>query len=224
MIELAKPALDIGLYTNRRDESLAFWGSEVGLTYSQLLPVGAGVQQHRHLIGESVLKVNHSREPLAEAVGGGIRAITIATPGLSDSQRLEDPDGNVVVLAPPRSGVAQLRVHLTVSDLSRHREFYGQTLGLEDLGADVFRCEVSQIELIEGSAHKDPEQRAPGYRYLTVQVFDVKQTHHDILAAGGREGMAPVKLGDVAHISFVRDPDGNWIEISQRKSLVGSPD
>jgi hypothetical protein len=31
-------------------------------------------------------------------------------------------------------------------------------------------------------------------------------------------------LGDVAYISFVRDPDGNWIEISQRKSITGSLD
>ena len=28
--------------------------------------------------------------------------------------------------------------------------------------------------------------------------------------------------GDVARISFVRDPDGGWIEISQRASLTGA--
>jgi hypothetical protein len=28
-------------------------------------------------------------------------------------------------------------------------------------------------------------------------------------------------MGDVAMISFVRDPDGNFIELSQRASLVG---
>jgi hypothetical protein len=28
----------------------------------------------------------------------------------------------------------------------------------------------------------------------------------------------------VAHISFVRDPNGNWIEISQRSSLTDSLD
>ena len=66
--------------------------------------------------------------------------------------------------------------------------------------------------------------RAPGYRYTTIQVFDVVGEHRGILARGGREGSAPVKLGDVAYISFVRDPDGNWIEISQRKSLTGSLD
>jgi hypothetical protein len=29
-------------------------------------------------------------------------------------------------------------------------------------------------------------------------------------------------LGSTARISFVRDPDGNWIEISQRASLTGT--
>jgi lactoylglutathione lyase len=33
--------------------------------------------------------------------------------------------------------------------------------------------------------------------------------------------MAPITLGETARISFIRDPDGNWIELSQRASLVG---
>jgi predicted enzyme related to lactoylglutathione lyase len=57
-----------------------------------------------------------------------------------------------------------------------------------------------------------------------VQVYDVRSTHARVLEHGGREGRAPIRLGDVAHISFVRDPDGNWIEISQRKSITGSLD
>jgi lactoylglutathione lyase len=32
----------------------------------------------------------------------------------------------------------------------------------------------------------------------------------------------PIRLGDVAAISFVRDPGGNWLEISQRASLTGA--
>ena len=35
------------------------------------------------------------------------------------------------------------------------------------------------------------------------------------------EGAASVTLGTVAQISFIRDPDGNFIEISQRASLTG---
>lgn len=38
---------------------------------------------------------------------------------------------------------------------------------------------------------------------------------------GGDEGRPPATLGKVARISFVKDPDGNWIEISQRASLTG---
>src|SRR4051812_13591471 len=43
-----------------------------------------------------------------------------------------------------------------------------------------------------------------------------------VLAAGGREGLAPVTLGKTARISMILDPDGNWIELSQRASIVGS--
>jgi hypothetical protein len=33
--------------------------------------------------------------------------------------------------------------------------------------------------------------------------------------------VSPFTLGSTARISFVADPDGNWIEISQRASLTG---
>lgn len=222
MIELAKPALDVGLFTNDRDGMLEFWQRHLGLDESELLPLGGGLQQHRHAIGDSVLKINHSREPLPDAPAGGIRRLVIARPGADDVE-LTDPDGNRVRLVPPRV-VPQLRVELVVSDLAAHQDFYGNALGLPADDAVTFRCGVSQIHLSEGDAAHDPGQRARGYRYLTIQVFDVRACHAEILHKGGREGRPPVKLGDVAHISFVRDPDGNWIEVSQRKSITGSLD
>ncbi|MEZ5595911.1 MAG: hypothetical protein R3E84_05890 [Pseudomonadales bacterium] len=78
--------------------------------------------------------------------------------------------------------------------------------------------------ITEGVATLDPLQLGKGYRYMTLQIFDVLAAHAQVLASGGREGSPPRKLGDVAHISFVRDPDGNWIELSQRKSIVGTLD
>ncbi len=63
-----------------------------------------------------------------------------------------------------------------------------------------------------------------GYRYFTIQVRRVNEEHARAVADGGREGRAPLTLGDIARISFVRDPDGNWIELSQRASLTGSLD
>jgi lactoylglutathione lyase len=59
---------------------------------------------------------------------------------------------------------------------------------------------------------------------MTFQVFKVDAEHAHILAHGGREAVAPVTLGTTARISMVKDPAGNWIEISQRASITGSLD
>ena len=63
--------------------------------------------------------------------------------------------------------------------------------------------------------------RAPGYRYLTVQVWDADAEYDRIVERGGEGAMPPRTMGDVARFGFVRDPDGNWLEISQRASLTG---
>ena len=60
-----------------------------------------------------------------------------------------------------------------------------------------------------------------GYRYLTAQVFDVDYEHERALRLGATEGRGVVTLGETARISFIQDPDGNWIELSQRASLTG---
>jgi len=224
-MELAKPALDVGLFTNRIEPMLTFWQQEAGIPFSELLPVGRGLEQHRHAIGNSVLKVNHAHDPLPEAAPAGYRVLALARRGLDQPRSLTDPDGNGLRLVPDGwDGIRQLRLSMVVTDLSRHRSFYGEVLGLPERRMGLFDVGASQLELVVGDANPDPIQRARGYRYVTLQVFDVKRAHADILARGGQEGMAPLKLGDVAHISFVRDPDGNWIEISQRKSLTGSLD
>jgi len=223
MLELAKPALDVGLFTNAREPMLAFWQDEVGVPFTEMLPLGGGLQQHRHAIGNSVLKLNHVRHALAEAAPGGIRGLTLAREGLREVRHLIDPDGNRLSLVPRgHQQVTQLRVHLTVSALVSHQRFYGEILGLPSLDPVTFLCGDSQIRLEQGDATPDPAQTARGYRYLTVQVFDVVGVHARVLARGGQEGRPPMRLGDVAFISFVRDPDGNWLEISQRKSLTGS--
>lgn len=223
MLELAKPALDVGLFTNQRDAMLAFWQQQVGLACTELLPLGGGLQQHRHAIGDSVLKLNHAREALPELPAAGIRELLIAREDIGAARDLSDPDGNRIRLVPwGQEGIEQIQVNLTVTDLAAHRRFYGEALGLATIDDRTFACGASRIRLDQGEAQQDPEQLARGFRYLTVQVFDVVGVHAQILAAGGREGRPPVRLGEVAYISFVRDPDGNWIEISQRKSLTGS--
>lgn len=224
-LQLAKPALDVGLFTHERDAMLAFWQQRAGLPFSELLPLGGGLQQHRHAIGESVFKLNHVRDALPAAARAGLRRLAVVREGLAAPESLIDPDGNTLLLVPPgHEGIEQLRVDLHVSDLEAHQHFYGQVLGLPALDANTFCCGVSQIRLQQDEVTLEPPQLGPGYRYLTLQVFDVVATHRQVLAAGGREGRPPVRMGAVAHISFVRDPDGNWLELSQRRSLTGSLD
>ncbi len=221
-MQLAKPALDVGLYTNQLDPMLAFWQEQAGVPFAELLPVGGGVRQHRHAIGDSVLKINHSRTPIERGHPTGLARLTVYTREVDTPVELLDPDGNEVVLA-PSDGNRNLTLDLTVNELAAANRFYGEVLGLEQTGEHSFAAGASTLQLRQGVVA--PFDRAGlGYRYMTLQVFDVVADHAAVLAAGGGEGMAPVKLGDVAHISFVLDPDGNWIELSQRKSITGSLD
>ncbi len=225
-MRIAKAALDVGLFTNQLDPMLGFWQREVGLPFHETLPVGDGVRQLRHGIGESVLKVNHSRHPLPPAPPAGYRHLTIAQAGVTSTRDLTDPDGNRVTLVPPgHDGIDQLQIHLRVRDPAAHHDFFGRVLELQPTGDGRYRCGVSLLSFEHDATTSDAAQmRGIGYRYLTIQVFDVVGEHQALLARGANEGSAPRRLGDVAAISFVRDPDGNWIEISQRKSITGSLD
>jgi predicted enzyme related to lactoylglutathione lyase len=71
-------------------------------------------------------------------------------------------------------------------------------------------------------APSDAGSEGRGFRYITFQVMRVDEEHARVLAGGGREALAPTTLGTTARISMVRDPDGNFIELSQRASLTGS--
>jgi lactoylglutathione lyase len=224
-MKLAKAALDVGLYTHQREPMLAFWQNEVGLPFGELLPAGRGVHQLRHPIGDSILKINHVRDPMPATPPSGYRRLSIARPGLVAVRELTDPDGNAVRLLPPGfEGIDQIEIELGVRDVAATAAFYRDALAFEALPDGRFRCGVSLVALRHDPSAPAPglPMRAGGYRYTTVQVFDVVAEHAEILRRGGLEGAAPVKLGEVAYISFVLDPDGNWIEISQRKSLTGS--
>lgn len=220
MLKLAKPALDVGLYTNQLDACLAFWQDQVHVPFDHLLKLGGGAHQHRHQIGNSVLKINNTREPIEPGNPTGLNTLTIYDKDCEAPIELIDPDGNNVVLAPPAAN-HNLKLTLQVNDMDAQRNFYANTLGLAAVDDHTFAVGDSLLELTPGRVGTF-ERQGIGYRYMTVQVFDVVAEHTRILQAGGREGMAPVRLGDVAYISFVCDNDGNWIEISQRKSITGS--
>ena len=226
-MRLAKPHLDIGLYTNQRDAQLAFWGQTAGLAFDQMVKLGGGVQQHRFLaLGSAlatIVKVNHARHPIAGTQRTGIAALIIARPGLIGPKALTDPDGNPVTLVPAgHDGIDGVVIDLSVNDISRSAAFYNRILGMTPTGLGSFRLGGTLIRLSLAEFPIEPTPMpGPGYRYLTVQVFDCDAEHAAALAAGATEGRAPHNYGTTARVSFIRDTDGTWIEISQRASVTG---
>lgn len=222
-MRLAKNCLDVGLFTTNLEPMLEFWQHEVGLPFEELLPVGGGVHQHRHGLNGAVLKINHVRGDLPDLGTAGYRELIIVREGRRVPKRLTDPDGNRVVLIPPGyAGIESVAVGLAVGDMAWANSYYGGSLGWEPAGEGRFRCGETLL-LLEHDETAQPvgDMRAKGYRYLTAQVWDCDAEHAGILARGGSEGRPPTTLGSTARISFVRDPDGNWLEISQRASLTG---
>jgi len=223
-VELAKPHLDIGLFTNNRDAQLAFWRDQAGLEYDHLAKLGGGRQQHRHHCNGSIVKVNHARDPLPALPPSGYRELLIARAGVGEPKPLTDPDGNRVTLVPPGwRDITGIAVRLAVNDLAAFDRFYGDAMEFERLGGDTWRCGDTLLFAEPGRVERCNEWTAPGWRYLTVQVFDCDASHAAILARGGGEGRPPLTIGSTARYSFVRDPDGNFIEVSARASLIGKP-
>jgi lactoylglutathione lyase len=235
-VDLAKNCVDVGLFTNRLEEMRLFYGERVGLKFEEILALGGGSHQHRFALRGSVLKINHPREALGPQVAGGYCRLVIADSRWSMQMELADPDGNFVQLRPPNLGdVNQIEIVLGVTDEDAFERFYGDALGGLKIAPRRFRIGESVISF----AH-DPQarkstvcgsgsplealaaMRAVGFRYITIQVRDCDREHRRLMRMGVTEGSAPVTLGEIARISFIRDPDGNWIEISQRASLTGS--
>jgi lactoylglutathione lyase len=223
-MNLAKPRVDVGLNTNNLEPMLRFWQQDVGAKFDHVLPVAKGTRQHRHDINGSVLKINHHREQLPNRSPGGYAEVLIARDGLAAPKTLRDPDGNVVTLVPPgTNGVHQIGIRVNVRDLAAHRRFYKEALALTPLAEDAFTAGET-VMLLQHSANAsgDAAFDGLGWRYITFQIFKVDTEHARVLAHGGKAGFPPRTLGDTARISMVRDPDGHWIELSQRASLTGS--
>ena len=226
-MQLAKSVIDVGLSTNNLEPMLRFWQHDVGLRFDHVLPVRRGQKQYRHDAQGSVIKLNHHTEPLPAAAPSGYRELIIAREGVQKPRLLVDPNGNRVQLVPPEyDGVTQLAVAMGVRSLSEHRRFYGDVLGFAEQswsGGPAFRLGDSLLLLEEDrAATVDPVRQARGWRYITLQVADIDAVHDELRSKGVREGLAPITLGDVARISMILDPDGNWIELSRRASVVGS--
>lgn len=218
-ISIVKMAIDVGVATNHLALAQTFWGDTLGLDHDHVLKVGGGVHQHRYDLHGAVLKLNHHRDPL-EDLPTGLVGLTVVGP-VPDTRLVRDPDGVPVTVVPALDDDLRTEIHIEVTDLERSLDAIVSGLGAEPHG-DGARIGESRFDLREVPGRPATHRRdGRGIRYLTVQVRDVEAAHAHALAHGLTEGLAPVRLGDTAYISFVRLPDGDWVELSQRASLTG---
>ncbi len=222
-MKLAKLHVDDGLRARNVEPMLEFWQGAVGLRFEELLPTGSGNRQHRHGMNGSVLKLNESRDPAPDSPKTGYRGLWIADPARSDVLALVDPEENRVTRVPVgHEGVVGIGIRLRVRDVDAHARFYREALELEPVDATTLRCGDSLFFLEEdASASGDSTIEGLGYRYVTIQVFDCDGATAQALANGATLGAPARTYGVVARFSMIRDPDGNWIELSQRGSLTG---
>jgi lactoylglutathione lyase len=223
-MDIAKPHLDVGLYTQQWPMSRAFWEQQAGLVYDHMGKLGGGVQQHRFHANGSIIKVNHARDPLPAVAPGGIAGVRVAREGLTTPVPLADPDGNRLTLVPPGAdGVVGIAIDLVVRNRDAHDHFWRHVMQFDHLGAGVYGLGDTLLCIVgEADVAQPVVMKGPGWRYLTVQIRDCRHEHAGVLTRGGTEGAPPRELGDTVRFSMVQDPDGNWIELSQRASLVGA--
>lgn len=223
-VVLAKDGVDVGLYTNRYEELAAFYGGELGLPYEELLKVGGGVHQHRYGLRGSVCKINSARAELEDAPSA-FRTLVLASEDddVSTPRSMQDPDGTEVLVVPSgHHGVTGIAVMWASRDVDELGRLLGEGFRAVDEGRHSWRLGTTLLRLLDDPSVEPVEGMfARGLRYLTVQVRDVRTAHAHLLDVGWTEGRAPVRLGDTAFISFVRDPGGSWVEVSQRASLTG---
>ena len=221
-MHLAKPHLDIGLFTKQIERQKAFWGDTVGLRFDHELKLRKGWVQHRYDAHGSVIKVNHVEDDLSSLAPTGYVAVTIARQSAVDWEG-SDADGNRVrLVAPGTRGVSRVGVTVQTPDPDRMMQFYCEAMQFERVEQHTAQCGDSLLFVEEGVGGAEMEDLiGPGYRYLTVQIFDADRCCEEIVSRGGRLARSPISHGQVARYGFVKDPDGNWIEISARTSLTG---
>ncbi|MEQ8798180.1 MAG: VOC family protein [Salinisphaeraceae bacterium] len=234
-MHLAKPHLDIGLFTADIQAQRAFWREGAGLRLDQELELPSSVAppdgpqpeqwvQHRFDAHGSVVKVNHWRGELPALPPSGYVALTIASDN-PQSWEGRHPDGGQVRLVPAGTdGIERIAVTVNTPDPRRMMAFYCEAMACERISSHTARCGDTLLFVQQGDGGGiDEHFIGPGFRYLTMQVFDADQACASIVAAGGRLAREPFGVGDIARIGFVQDPDGNWIEISARTSLTDRP-
>jgi lactoylglutathione lyase len=228
-MELNRPQIDIGLFTNRIEEMKAFYGGTLGLEFESEVAISEAFKQHRYIVNGSIIKLMEAREGLPRRHPGGYESLIVASNRFAQPEALHDPDGNAIVLVPfGRDDVNQIEVRVGVSDLNRFDTFY-KSMGGTDIGGHRYRigetifaafrhplARATRPSPVANLQEAVKAMAALGIRYATIQVRNCDGAFKAMADAGAAVGATPENFGNVVRAAFVRDPDGNFIELAQR--------
>ncbi len=132
-------------------------------------------------------------------------------------------------MPPGRDEVTQLGIRLGVSDVDLFGDFYTKAAGAISIGHNrykigetifgVFRHPLARATRPAPLADllaAVKTMAALGIRYVTIQVMNCDAAFQALTGGGAAVAVNPATFGNVARAAFVRDPDGNFIEMAQR--------
>lgn len=214
-MRFAKNCFDVGIMVDAADFRIEDWTTDLGLALDHVLEIEA-YSQYRFLIGEAVLKVNAANEPLPQGPPSGLSSFGFGT----SRYRLEN--GAPTAAGTRREADGQgLDVEIATPSVARAMQFYSEAFGLKSADASALHFGPGRISFRERAGGAgEPLLSGYGIRYLTFQIFDADEACEQAISKGARLGRAPVSFEDVARYGFVCDPDGNWIELSARASVI----
>lgn len=223
-VTLSKPQLDVGTMVHDWPAAEAFWRDVVGLPYTKFEKIGGGVRQYRFDGHGSVIKVNHSRQSM-DSHPTVHRRLRIVSDRVAEPEVVHDTEGVEIELVPAgHDGIVDVEIVNAVRDMEAARRFWVEGLGADEIEPGRFRSGTSLVRcVVEPDLTRPTERSAPGFRYITVQVQDVDAAWQHLVDLGFHGEMAPFTLGDIARISFVRDFDGGYVEVSQRAEFTDRP-
>lgn len=120
-----------------------------------------------------------------------------------------------------------LHTCLNVSDLDRSIEFYTHLIGLrlvsrrevKQNNAEIAFLQDESGAAIELTRWRDKKNLVEGdnFDHIALAVNDVRNTIDELKANGVTIAMEPFSLsGSSSKIAFIKDPDGNWLELIEK--------
>ena len=109
-------------------------------------------------------------------------------------------------------------ISVPVTDMERAKEFYGETLGLEqvrDRGFPEYQLGENMSVYLLNMEGIGRQFTGPHAAHIAIRVPDVAETRRE-LEARGVEFEGDTLDTSVCHMAFFRDPDGNALMLHRR--------